>query len=798
MAATDPEGYPAQLISDVVLSDGGTVHVRPIRPDDGPALVRLHSRLSPESIYLRWFSVHPRLSETELRYLTNVDYVHRLALVAELGDEVVAVARYEGRPGSDDAEVAFVVDDAHQGRGIATLLLEHLAVAAHVNGKREFYATALWDNIRMRDVFRDAGFDSTRKLDSGELHIRFPVERTEALARAVAAREHQAEARSVARLLSPRSIAVVGAGRERGGLGHEVFRNLVVGGFDGLVYPVNSEATHVSGVRAYPTVADIDGPVDLAVVCIPAPGVPEVVEQCAAKGVYGVALLAAGFADVGGEGTLAERDLVRLARRHGMRVIGPNSMGLVNTAVSMNATAAPVAPASGPVGFASQSGALGTAILERSARLGLGFSVFVSLGNKADVSTNDLLQYWEDDPGTEVVLLHLESFGNPAKFNRLARRVSSRKPIVTVKSGRRGEGPAGVPTDLIVDALFRQTGVLRVATLEELFGVAQVLAHQPLPPGRRVAILVNGGGPGVLAADACEAAGLVLAELSEPTRIGLEALLPAGAGLANPVDMLADATAADYRDALALLLADPGIDAVIAIFAPPLVTGLDEVARAIASAETILKPVVANFLGVEGVPQALRHGAGQGPLIPSFPFPEAAAQALGRAAGYADWRRRTASGPVGPPPGTDPIAALAVARDALRENGSGLALDPEQAAAVLGAFGIVAAPADANLRLLQDPSFGPLVIVESAGSTAVVIVPVDHADAEHALRLSLRRTPPPAEIGYLVDVVVRLGFLGEQVPEVSEVLLDLSDPKSEPTVRVAAPAHQTGDLRRLR
>ncbi len=433
-----PPGYPARFEADVVLSDGATVLIRPIQPDDRAALAGFHERLSPESVYLRYFSPHPHLSDAELEFLTSVDYRWRMALVAILGEDIIGVARYEGKEGTASAEVAFLVENKHHGRGIGTVLLEWLAVAAREAGITEFYATTLWENQAMQAVFREAGFSTTSVVGGGEVRVRFPVADSTELAMAIAKREHRAEARSVQRLLAPASIAVVGAGQSPTGIGHQVFRNLLAGDFQGPVYPVNSKSNHIGGVRAYPSVLEIPDDVELAIICVPAATVPEVIAQCAARKVSGIVMITAGFAETGGDGAAVERELVRLAHRHGMRMIGPNCMGVINTApsVGMNGTFAPVAPLPGRVALCSQSGAIGIAALERSSRLGLGISSFVSVGNKADVSGNDLLQYWEDDSGTDVILLYLESFGNPGKFHRIAQRVARRKPILAVKSGR--------------------------------------------------------------------------------------------------------------------------------------------------------------------------------------------------------------------------------------------------------------------------------------------------------------------------------------------------------------------------
>ncbi len=672
------------------------MHVRPIRPEDSARLLAFHDGLSTESIRFRFFSGAYRPSPKDLERFTDVDGRDRVALVVELGDDVIAVGRYDRLPGADEAEVAFVVDDAHQDRGIGTILLEQLAVVARDNGVSRFVADVLSHNRRMQGVFQAAGFVLERELEHGVVHFEFAIEPTAESEAAVVDREHTSEASSIRRLLCPESIAVVGASPRSGTIGHEIFQNLLDCGFDGPVFPVHPKAPHVGGVRAYARVTDIPDDVDLAVVVVPAPAVPGVLEDCAAKGTEGLIVISAGFAETGAEGAAAERRIVEFARRHGMRMIGPNCMGVVNTApgVSMNATFAPAPPERGSVGFLSQSGALGIAILERAGSLNLGISSFASVGNKADVSGNDLLQYWEDDPETDVVLLYLESFGNPRKFSRIARRVSRKKPIVVVKSGRSGAGTraasshtaAAASPDVAVDALFHQTGVLRVDTLEQLFDVARVLANQPIPRGRRVCILGNSGGPGILAADACEGAGLEVPELSEATQKALVDLLPSAAAVRNPVDMVASATPAEYGEALRFVLADESIDAVIVIFTPPLVTRADDVAVAIASAsaEAGPKAIVANFLAMEGTPEPMRTAARR---IPSFAFPESAALALARAARYGEWLRRP-EGTVRTPQGVAPELARAVVDSVTAHAPDGRWLDADEAAVLTSAYGI--------------------------------------------------------------------------------------------------------------
>jgi acetyl coenzyme A synthetase (ADP forming)-like protein len=692
--------YPAHWESDVVLTDGGTVRIRPVRPDDEARLLGLYERLSDESLYLRFFSPVPAPTAAQLERLTKVDYDEHMALVAQLGDDIVAMARYD-RTGPDTAEIAFTVQDDQQGRGLGTILLEHLAVVARSNGVTTFMADTLPSNSRMLNVFTDAGWKAHRTFVDGTVRVRIPIEPTTDVIRAIQAREQHAEAASTSRILAPQSIAVIGASRRAGTIGHELFRNLLAYDFQGPVYPINPTAQSVTGVHAYPTVLDVPDAVDVALVVVPAELVPGVVDECAQKGVYGVVIISAGFAEVGANGRAAERAIVATARANGMRVIGPNCLGIVNTApdVRMNATFAPVQPVRGPVAFLSQSGGLGIELMSRAGELGIGISEFVSVGNKADVSGNDLLQHWETDPNTSVILFYLESFGNPRKFARLARRVAREKAIVAVKSGRTQAGSRAASShtaalatpDVAVDALFRQAGVIRVDTLEQLLDTAQMLAHQPLPAGRRVAIVGNAGGPGILAADACAGAGLDVPELSDATQAALRAFVASDASVGNPVDLVASATAEQYERALDVVLADTAIDALLVLFVPPLVTNADDVAGAIARAveRTPDKPVLACFLGRAGVPDALR-GDGNRRTVPSYAFPEAAAHALGRAAELADWRARP-TGQLRKYEDLDVDGARRLVADALRETSddpTGVWLDPVAAARLLDCFGV--------------------------------------------------------------------------------------------------------------
>ncbi|GIH76382.1 GNAT family N-acetyltransferase [Planobispora longispora] len=615
------------------MSDGGTAHVRPIKPADADRLRAFYSRLSEESIYFRFFGPRPRLSDREVTWFTTVDYVDRVALIATIGTEMVAVIRYDRiEPG--EAEVAFLVEDAHQGRGVASVLLEHLAETARENGIAKFVADVLPANQKMMAVLKQAGYTAQSRFADGVVRMTLDLTPTETSQAVTASREHRAEARSIERLLTPGSVAVVGAGREPGGVGQTVLRNLLGADFTGPVYPVHREARAVAGVRAYPNVTAIDGEVDLAVLAVPADAVIDVVKECAEKGVRGLIVVSSGFGETGSEGRARQDELVRIARAYGLRVVGPNCLGIANTdpAVRLNATLAATIPGRGRVGFFSQSGALGTALLQRVAQRGMGISSFVSAGNRADVSGNDLLQYWEEDPATDVILLYLESLGNPRKFARLARRISRRKPIVVVKSGGTTQG---VPTghaapvlglpDTALSALFEQAGVIRVDDLIQQFDVAQLLACQPLPAGPRVGLVSNSDALALLAVDACARAGL------EPR---------------PPVNLGARAGAAEYGTALASLL--PEVDAVVAIYMPPIPGRAAEVAAELLRVSREGgKPVLTTFEGKLGMPPELRTGpAPEQGSIPSYAAPEEAVRALAHVVRYARWREQPAGTPV--------------------------------------------------------------------------------------------------------------------------------------------------------
>ena len=689
---------PQDWAADVVVADGGVVHLRALRDSDGQQLRELAQRLSDDSLYYRFFTHWRPSTDDELKRFLDLDYRERFALVAELDGTVVAVGRYMWESERDSAEVAFVVEDRHQLRGIGTILLEYLAAIARSNDIHCFHARTLWDNRKMLNVFRNAGYQVHRSLDKGVWDIEFGLD--ESANEAIFARERAAEAASVARVLAPRSVAVVGAGRRPGSIGNTVFRNIIAGGFTGVVHPVNPAATSVAGVRAFPDLASIPEPVDLAVIVVPASAVLTVVEEAGHAGVGAVVVISAGFAETGPDGAKLQNEVVRAAHRHGMRLVGPNCVGVINTAedTRLNATFAPDEPVRGRVGFASQSGALGLAILDVTGELGLGLSSFVSVGNKADLSGNDLLQYWAEDPATDIALLYLESFGNPRKFSRIARRLTRTKPIVVVKSGRTPAGrraaashtAALATSDVLADTLFRQAGIIRANTLEELFDVARLLVHQPLPAGHRVAIVGNSGGPGILAADACAGAGLDVPELSAATQAELAKALPPGAATANPVDLIASGSAADYETALRAVIDDDGVDAVLLIYTDVITTSPTAVADAVSRVIEggTAKPIVAAFLSGEiGHDIAATAPDGSSRRVPIFRFPEAPAIALGHAARLGEWRQR----PVGTVPvltGVDVPAARRQASQAVAHHPDGLWLPTSELADLLATVGI--------------------------------------------------------------------------------------------------------------
>jgi acetyl coenzyme A synthetase (ADP forming)-like protein len=721
--------YPAYREADVVLRNGSTVHLRPVRRGDEPALLDLLGRLGQDSRMFRFFSGAPNLEQAALE-MAEVDYADRYGLVATRGggDRLVGHGTYV-RSSADRAEVAFAIDDAMQGQGLGTILLAHLAEVAEENGIAVFVAEVLPQNHRMVEVFRESGFPVEISSIPGAIEVQLPTSFSGEATERFEDRDRLAAEAAVRRFLKPSSIAVVGASRRRGTVGGEVFHNLLQSEFGGVVYPVNPASEVVQSVSAYPSVEAIPGEIDLAVIAVPADAVSTTARQCAARGVPALVVLSAGFAEVGEAGAARERELVEICRAAGMRLVGPNCLGVLDAepGAGLNATFAPGAPPPGRVGFVTQSGALGLALIDLAADRGLGVSSFASIGNRADITANDFLEYWESDPATEVALLYIESFSDPRRFARLARRIGRRKPIVVVKSGRSVSGGRATgshtgamlsASDVTVDALFEQAGVIRTETLSELLDVSSLLSSQPLPAGRRVGILTNAGGPGIMCADACEAAGLDVPELPADIRDALAGFLAPEASLANPVDMIATASAEQYRQAIGTLAAWEGIDALIAIFIRPLLTRAEDVADAVRDALAELPreiPVLAVFMSSRD-----RAAMAATESVPVYLYPEDAARALGRVMRHVEWRARPQEEP-SLPAGARTAEAAGLLAQALEQERDWL--EAEQVASLLDCYGIAmpewrfAADPDDAARMAEE--LGAVVALKAEGEGIV-------------------------------------------------------------------------------
>lgn len=627
------EAYPADWEADVVLRDGATAHLRPIVPGDADAVVAMHARQSPESIYLRFFAPLPTIPEKDLKRFVTVDYRDRVALVMLIGEEIIGIGRFD-RIDDDSAEVAFNIADAHQGRGIGSILLEHLAAAARDLGISVFTAEVLPQNRSMLQVFAAAGFEISREFDDGVVAVRFDIDPTEKSLQVQEAREHRAEALSVRSVLHPASVVVIGASRKRKTAGNLVLRNLTAAGFRGRLSVIHPAAEAVAGIPAVASLSDIEGEVDLAIIAVPAEAVTQVVRDCATHAVKAVVVISSGFAETGEQGLMLQREMVATARSHGMRVVGPNSFGIANTEpeVSLNASLAPFLPDAGSLGLFSQSGALGTGLLAAAKTRGLGISTFVSAGNRADLSGNDVLQYWEEDPVTQTVGLYLESIGNPRKFTRIARRVARVKPVIVIKSDLTGrELPPGHQVRVsslsgkALDQVLAQAGVIRAGSIHQLFDLAQVLSSQPLPHGHRVGVIGNSAALSTLVIQRARAEGL---RIDRPA-----------------VSMHPEVSAEDFAAGLAEMYADPAVDSVVVTFTPSAGASEQEIAAILADeAAQSGKTTVACFLGVHGVKDELTaysrgaDGSRRVHTVPSFMGPEDAVWSLARATEYAAWK----------------------------------------------------------------------------------------------------------------------------------------------------------------
>ena len=694
-----PAGYPSEWEFDGLLMNGEAVVVRPILPADAPALVGLHAIVSPDTLHRHVLLDHPTLSLAAAARFSEVDYDARMAFVAVVSDELVGLAGYD-RPGmsAPAAEASFIVTDTYQRHGVATLLFESLAEYARTRGILRFIAEVSAQNTNVLELFAATGLRCTRHDGAATVRVEIDLRPTAAYRVACDLREATAEVASIAAILQPHSIAVVGAGRHPGNVGHEVLRSLLVSDFSGTVYPVNPSARAVCGVPAFSALSSVPEPIDLAVVALPASAVPGVIDEAASIGVRAVTIISAGFGETGRSGAAVENELLSVARSHGMRIVGPNCLGVVNTdpEIRMNATFASLDPLPGRLGLVSQSGAVGVVLCEQTRAAGLGLSAFVSVGNKLDVSPNDLLCFFEHDDRTSVIALYLESLGNPRKFARIARRVGATKPIVALKAGRTSAGARGARShtaaaatpEVTVAALLQSAGVIKVDRLEELLDVSAILLAAPLPAGRRVALVGNSGGPLILAADACEGGELTVPELREAAQQALGEVLVPAAATANPVDLTADGTAVMLEKALEIVLRDDAIDAVIVVvIETPAISAAASRETVARVAQDAGKPVI--VCSVEAGPPLDASGAAD---VAEVPSPERVAAALGHVCRYAQWRQRPLFRAAEPEELSDLPAISGIVASKLATSATGGWLELDQGARLLEACGVPVLP----------------------------------------------------------------------------------------------------------
>jgi acyl-CoA synthetase (NDP forming)/GNAT superfamily N-acetyltransferase len=854
-----------------LLTDGAVVTIRSVTPADEPALVSMYDRTTPESLRLRFFAYSSCAGRQDVRRMLRPPSADHLAVIAVARSEILGVGCIERTSHPGTAEFALLVDDVHHSEGVGMLLLDHLVAAARTAGYQRLCAGVLSENAAMRHVLRDLGATLTESTSQATIDVVFPLREIPTWRTAVEEREGLAEHHSLERVLAPRSVAVVGAGTNADGIGHRILANLAKGGFKGELYAVNRGGATVGGIPGVESLRELPRTPDLVVIAVPARSVLQVIDDCAAIGAYGAVIISDGFAELGAAGRRHQDAVLSKARAAGMRLIGPNCLGVVNAddGVRLNATFADARALPGPVGLASQSGGVGLALLDYLTERRIGLSTFVSMGNKADVSGNDLLMHWERDPATTVCVLYLESFGNARKFARVARRVARTKPIVVVTAGRTVAGARGVRShtaaaatpDVAIDALFRQAGVMRAGTLSEVMDIVSVVTDAPLPAGPRLAVVTNGGGPGALAADAGAAVGLVLPQLSAHLRKELSLVLPAHAATANPIDITAGGGAGSLAGAVDILLRSNEIDSVIVIHTSLSATDTSAAATALATVagEPLVKPVLAVFLGQAAVPLPLQRQE-VGSVIPCFAFPEAASAALATVTSYAAWRSK----PDPRPPvlaGVHRRAARTIVSEFLRHRPDGGWLDTDVAASLVAAYGIDVVdtrraenPAQAvaaaqqtgfpavvktaagevlhrtdvdgvrlNLRtpedvraavsaiqdphgpefpvvvqpmlsggvelavgIVNDPTVGPISMLALGGTAtdlladrSFTLLPINRAAVRDQIR-SLRGAPllfgyrgaPPADVKALENLVLRVGQLASEIPELAE--LDLN------------------------
>jgi acyl-CoA synthetase (NDP forming)/RimJ/RimL family protein N-acetyltransferase len=737
--------------SYALLSDGSTVEIRPARPEDADDIRQMHEQMSPANAYFRFFSFSPRAPEREALRLARPEAPDHAALLARLDGKLIGVASYEPTERPGVAEIAFAVSDEMHGRGVATLLLEHLVSLARQRRLTAFAAETLPENLAMQRVFADAGLPVERQFADGVIELTMPLPghdggQLDHYLDAVAGRASTADVASLRHLLQPASVAVIGASRRRGSIGREVLHNIITAGFAGPVYPVNPHVRSMEGRACLASAADLPAGVDLAVIAVPPAAVPAVAAECGRRGVHALIVFTA---SLGGGGA----DLLAICRKYGMRLVGPNCFGVASTAAQLNATFATAMPAAGTAGLVVQSGGVGIALLEHLGRLGIGISSFASVGDKYDVSSNDLLTWWEQDEQTKLAVLYVESFGSPRGFARTARRVGRLMPVLTVIGGRSAAGQraaashtAASATPLITqEALFGQAGIIATHSLGELVDAAALIASQPLPAGRRVAIVSNAGGAGVLAADACGDSGLTVAVLGARTQRRLAGLLPVGATVSGPVDTTPSVSVDSFRACLEAVDADDSVDALLALGVP---TAIADLSAAMLTAQ-VGKPMAAVLLDR---PEAVSLGGAPGdgsviaaasrPRLPIYSYPENATRALSHAASYREWRDAQ-HGQVPDWPDVDAAAAHALVSAFLADHPAGGWLATADAVALLGSYGIPMV----ETRPVSDQA-GAIAVAAELGGHVVLKADVTglvHKSEAGAVKLDLRTSEELAD-----------------------------------------------------
>ncbi len=780
----------------MILRDGSTASLRVTTPDDREALAEFYRRLSPQSRRFRFFTEAKPGIEFIDGFCDSSNPKKQMTLVAmRLLDgvsRIIATGSYVA-VNETTAEFAVAVGDDFHGKGLGGLLFERLAVLAASSGFVDFVAITDPANHAMLDVFRHSGFEVREQMSDGCVRLDISMKpRRQSVAHSET-RDRVYTTASIRPFFKPNAVAVVGASRDPASIGYRIFDQLLKSHFAGPIYPVNPNAGVVRSMRAFKSVRDIPEPVDLAVIVVPKEAVLDVVDDCAVRGVRALVVITAGFAEQDAEGAALQRQLVEKVRGYGMRMVGPNCLGLINADpdVCLNASLSSAFPQFGGIAMSSQSGALGFAVLERVGHLHLGLSTFVSMGNKADVTGNDLLQYWEDDPATRVILLYLESFGNPRRFARIARRVGRSKPIVCVKSGRITSRTGGPASDTAVTALFEQSGVIRADTLEEMLDLSATLSNQPLPRGRRIGIVTNAGGPAVLCADACAAGGLEIPPLN-PETIGALKGFVRTASPANPLYLNSSATTSQMQMAVERVMLDDRVDAVIVIFIPVGPADASAYTRAIAdgvaagrAAGAKEKPVMAVMMTEDGANAPIQIGR---ETLPRYLFPESAARVIAKIAAYAAWRRQAGGAVVPSFEDTRPQQAREICRHAIVQRGGGW-LSEDESRAVLDAFRLPASgQGGIELRcgVTEDPVFGPLISFglggphfEALADVVFRITPLTEQDARDMIAgirgSSILRSPSgttPADTEALADMLLRLSLMVEEIPEIREIDLN--------------------------